>query len=298
MRSHEDDNAERVCIRALVFRGPRHGERKWRAGYEGQHLNILCQAALWAVLAFGAIGFAAPAPDLSLTFEGYLGNTSNLFFRVRSKRADGTAVDTWNRVGESVAGFQLIRFNGKTQALVVRDATGKERELVLPEGRVLRDVRLGDEEFKVLRRYLENPQEPNLPILSREIARAFWLRMNEELIEKFGPLPPGVILGFDRSGLPEEGKIRYDNAEKVCAERGQRIFVTRNADRFGIASAPLNAFQLPEPFTRNLTPDDWDELVTVSLLAIAGDFWNKGNMYSIKDGSTQRGDGKPGNLGW
>src|SRR3954471_10450623 len=96
--------------------------------------RVCRRVALLVVLAIGAIAFAAPAPDLRLTFEGYFGSASNLFFRMRSTRADGTAVDSWNRVGESVAGFQLVRFDGKTQALVVKDTTGKESELALPEG--------------------------------------------------------------------------------------------------------------------------------------------------------------------
>jgi hypothetical protein len=258
---------------------------------------VKTKAAILAVCV-ALIGFAAPAADLPLTFEGYFGSASNLLFRMRSSRADGTAVDTWSRVGESVAGFQLVRFDAQTQMLVVRDAAGKESALTLPDSWVRVEVRLSDEEFKALRRYTGHPREPNPPVLSRQMARAFWRRLNEEVMEKFGPLPPGVTLSFDGSDLPEEGKARLAKAEKASAERGGRLVVARNADRFGIAEMPLNSFQLPEPFTRNLTQDDWDELVTLSLAAIAGDFWKTGNMYSIRDGSVLRGDGRAGNLGW
>jgi hypothetical protein len=276
----EDENpSPRSACRFGIPTGDRHADTKLPAEYHRQLMNAWRRVALLAALAVGAIGFEASASDLPLTFEGYFSSASNLFFRMRLTRADGTTVDTWRRVGESVADFQLVRFDGKTQALVVRDVAGRESELTLPEGRVRGDERLSDEEFKALRKYIEYPREPQPPVLSRQMARAFWRRMNEEVIEKFGPLPPGVALSFDSSGLPEEGKIRFDSAEKASAERGGRIFVARNADRFGIAGLPMNPFQLPESFTRNLTPDDWDELATLSLLAISGDFWSKGNMY-------------------
>ena len=179
----------------------------------------------------------------------------------------GVTLQAWGSVGQRIGPFEIQSFDDRTDTLVLKHASGKVHRIALPDSRVT--PALGDEEFATLKSYLPGLKDvpPDPPVLSREKARAFWLRFLESL---HIPPDPTLLLDFTGASLPAGEQAEYRESMQRAKTSGQMIAleVRNDGERHGV-TFPTNFFSFPEPFLRNLAESDREELDRLTLDLVA-----------------------------
>lgn len=205
---------------------------------------ILC-GQLWSA--------ESPVPN----FAGVISSSSSgTMFAVRWQTPDGARFQAWLRLGESAGGFKLVEHDVNTEVLCVEDRAGRIHRLALPQGTV-RERGLTELEFEELRKYmLPGADVTNAPVLSRERARQFYLRLVSQ------PELAGIEIVFDLEGatLPAQMQARWVE-DKITAKAAGRLLLAVIIDgKTELHEFPLKPHRIPEPMTRNLIDSDWDEI--------------------------------------
>ena len=176
----------------------------------------------------------------------------------------GRATQGWRKLGEEIQGYRLVAYDEATGTLTLRDNLEKEYKLVLPEGRVSSN-RLSDEEFERLRAQLESPnREPTVPLM-RETARQFWLRMIDTVTPPV--FSPDIFIDTQGTTLSEKDKKEFLWWQEFKKTEQSFVVAYRVDGMTDLMEGPRNPFKLPDHMTRNLLPQDWQELGLLSAIA-------------------------------
>jgi hypothetical protein len=220
-------------------------------------------AAIFLALACAALARAAESP--LPTFVRYLGTPANTapasgaIFVVRWSSPEGVVFEGWARLGERVGEYRLAEFHPKTQTLVLADPQGALHRVALPAGLVREaPAELTDEEFAELSKFMAKGVDRSAaPILSREKARAFYLRY---LGQMGAPRDAGVVYDVEgRTLRPETGARWAQDRARSRADGHLRLAVV-GKNVTGVSEGVLRPPTVPERMTRNLTDADWEDI--------------------------------------
>lgn len=185
--------------------------------------------------------------------------STGVLFALRWRNHGGATVQAWRRMGDRIGDdFTLIDYDRTGEAVLLKGRDGRVHRVALPESRVVSGMTL--EEFKHLCSFL--PAQANAgkaaPVLSREKARAFWLRL---LADNPVPPDPELVLDFAGTSLSPEKQAEFQQARARAKKEGNLIVleVRNDGDQHG-NTIPINTFGLPESMTQSLLEADWDEL--------------------------------------
>ena len=156
--------------------------------------------------------------------------------------------------------YELVGYDRESHALSLKRAGGSIVQVFMQGGKVVQGMT--DEEYQRLRPFLIRDRHAEAPILSREAAREFWLRVMQELAQ---PPDPGSFIDLDGSTLPPDGKKRFQEGREKARAAGRVVFVIVMDGAPTLHEFPRNVLGIPERMTQSLLPSDWDEL---SLLAV------------------------------
>lgn len=108
-------------------------------------------------------------------FTGFTGSSrfGNLF-ALRWKEGAGER-RAWLRLGDQAGEYRLREFDAQTETLSVEDRSGRCYPLQLPEAKVRHEALSEQDYQKLLQFILEGVEASEVPVLSREKARAFYL---------------------------------------------------------------------------------------------------------------------------
>ena len=194
-------------------------------------------------------------------FAGLLVSPSlGSIFSLRWVDEHGATLQGWKRLGDRVANFELVLFDEKADVLTLS-------KLVLPDGRVQEE--LTEAEFAHLQQLLKRGTKPEeVPVLSRQKARLFWLRLIQAMA-----VPDNTGIEFDLTGqtLPAEQQVHFRETQALRKSRGSVLIlvVINGSPGPNYVSVPRNFWRLPEPMPRNLLEVDWDELSVLNATAVA-----------------------------
>jgi hypothetical protein len=178
-------------------------------------------------------------------------------FALRWQTLDGSTFRAWLHLGESAGNFRLSEFDPANEILLVKDELGHSYRLVLPGGKV-RQESLTDQEYSELYKYmLKGADWKDAPILSREKARAFYLRM---IRQRSAPENVKVVFDVDGKTLTPQRQATWARDKAVERAGGQLLLAVIVDGVTEIHGFPLHPYQLPDQMTRNLLDADWDEI--------------------------------------
>jgi hypothetical protein len=170
---------------------------------------------------------------------------------------------SWLGLGQDAGRFKLVAFDFESQALSVQDARGHVDVLTMP-GASTRDDGVGDNEYLELCGYLgDRTRWKGAPVLSREKARAFFLRRARENGEAGGD-KAAVVLDLNGATLPAERKATWARDKAKALAEGAVLLAIILDGRTQICRYPLRPdYMLPDLMTRNLLDSDWEEIASL-----------------------------------
>lgn len=220
-----------------------------------------CRRIVKSTLAALCVVLAAPwswSADHTPQFSGYLSSAATgTSFAVQWQTPEDVTLRAWLQLGERAGEFTLLRFEAQDEVLVVQDRSGQTHRLHLPGGKV-QEPPLTEAEFKDLFKFmLQGADVSEAPVLSREKARAFYLRM----IGMY-EVPGNVPLEFDVDGrtLPPAQRTTWADSKTRARAAGRLLLAPIINGRTELHDFPLRPYQAPETMTRNLTDADWEEI--------------------------------------
>lgn len=219
-------------------------------------------AAVFLALACAALARSAESPLPS--FVRYLGTPANTVpasdavFVLRWSSPEGVAYEGWLRLGDRVGERRLAEFDPRTETLGLADPQGQLHRLALPAGHVRETSPLSDDEFAHLLKFLARDADRSAaPVLTREKARAFYLRYLGQM-----SVPPdaGAIIDLEGATLRPESRARWAQDRARARAEGNLLLAVLGKRITGTQQFLRNPRAVPEPMTRNLSDADWDDI--------------------------------------
>lgn len=201
--------------------------------------------------------WSAQGPNLP-EFSGFVSvSSAETQFALKWQSTEGGTIKSWLRLGESAGEFKLVDFDSKSEVLRVQDRWGQIHRLFLPDAKVGHSD-LTDAEFNGLIRFMiANADISAAPVLAREKARDFFLRLAGR-----GRGLENVEVKFDLNGstLHEQYRATWTESQARARKAGRLLLAPIFDDKAQLHEFPLKPYRAPEPMTRNLTEADWDEI--------------------------------------
>lgn len=206
---------------------------------------------------------ARPAPVLA---DYYYPSAPGLgmLFVLRWESAQGNKFESWARLGEQAGEFRLEIFEGNTRTLTVTDPQGRLHRLALPVDKVRSpEAELTEVEFLGLMQYARHhATRPPAPVLSREKARALYLRT-----VMADPREGALTLDLDGGTFPPERRAQWAEAQaRARAGSDRPLAVVHRDGRTRLHNYGGRRYLFPEQMLRNLTDADWEELSRVDAI--------------------------------
>lgn len=174
----------------------------------------------------------------------------------------GATLQAWKRIGQHVGVFEIVGLEEPSDTVLLRKSDARIYRIALPEGKVAPGLTVTD--FRHIRSFLPGQENASqaAPVLTREKARAFWLRLLEDLRV---PSNPDLVLDFTGGSLPPAKQEEFQRARNKAKADGMQMVLEVKADgEYHGNTIPINTFGLPEPMTRHLLESDWEELSSLS----------------------------------
>lgn len=208
---------------------------------------------------------AADDPDLP-SFLGYVGLTNEQLFLLEWGRENERPFHAWLRMGGNAGTFKLSSFDPEKNVLSVEGRDQRVYPLSLPGSRMQGEV-LTDAEYKELFAYYSKfEKRHDAPILSREKARAFLIRLVTERALK-QPVPNdgrNVTIDLEGSSLPPERREKWDNDVRRALKENRVLLVVVIDGKPVVTRFPLRIDEAPERMVRNLEEADWEEIALLN----------------------------------